>query len=74
MIELDESRGQPTGAVFMAEVGAVSPAGATLVLPGQETATQKSYKRLASESELWPGDLVLCARVSGTYVVLGKIT
>lgn len=56
----------------MARAGAVTAAGITLILPGQTNAGQKSYKKLAS-ANIQTGDLVICARLSGTYVVLGKI-
>lgn len=56
----------------MARAGAVTEAGITLILPGQTSAGQKSYKKLES-ANIRTGDLVLCARLSGTFVVLGKI-
>lgn len=75
MIELfREQTGDRGGSVTVAEVGAVDENGVTLVLPGQTEASQKKYKRLASAADLAAEDLVLIARVSGSYVVLGKIT
>lgn len=73
MLELGETRDQTGGSLFVAAVGAASAAGTTLILPGQTAPTQKRYRRLASAGSLAPGDLVLCARVSGTYVILDKI-
>lgn len=73
MLELGEDRDQTGGPLIVAAVGAVSASGTTLILPGQTAATQKKYRRLASAGSLAPGDLALCARVSGTYVILGKI-
>lgn len=60
------------GPYIVATVADVSAEGVALILPGQTSATQKRYKRLASAS-VGAGDPVLCARVSGTIVVLGKI-
>ena len=60
------------GPLIVASVANVSGAGASLVLPGQTAASRKRYKRLAS-ADIAAGDLVLCVRVSGTIVVLGKI-
>ena len=58
--------------IFTATVGGVTAEGVTLILPGQTEATTKPYRRLASAS-VAAGDRVLCARDSGTIVVLGKI-
>ena len=60
------------GPLIVATVADVSAAGVTLILPGQTSATQKRYKRLASAS-VAAGDAALCVRVSGTIVVLDKI-
>ena len=60
------------GPYIVATVADVNAAGVTLILPGQTTATQKRYKRLASAT-VANGEAVLCVRVSGTIVVLGKI-
>ena len=60
------------GPLIVATVADVSAAGVTLILPGQPAATQKRYKRLASAT-VETGEAVLCVRVSGTIVVLGKI-
>ena len=60
------------GPYIVATVSDVSAAGVALILPGQTTATQKHYKKLASAT-IATGDTVLCVRVSGTIVVLGKI-
>lgn len=73
MLDLGETNIQPGGPVFVAKVGDVSSLGTRLILPGQTAATQKSYKRLAAAGSLAVGDLVLCTRVSGTYVILDKI-
>lgn len=56
--------------IFLAKAGTVSESGVTLILPGQTAATAKSYKILQGVA-VAAGDMVLCARVSGTYVILG---
>lgn len=58
--------------IFTAQAVEVTAEGVTLILPGDTQATQKHYRRLASAS-VAAGDRVLCARDSGTIVVLGKI-
>ena len=58
--------------VFTATAASVGAEGVTLILPEQTQPTTKPYKRLASVS-VAAGDRVLCARDSGTIVVLGKI-
>lgn len=58
--------------IFTAQAVDVTAEGVTLILPGSTQATQKHYRRLASAS-VAAGDRVLCARDSGTIVVLGKI-
>lgn len=58
--------------IFTAKAASVTAEGVTLILPGQTEATRKAYRRLASAS-VAAGDMVLCARDSGTIVVLDKI-
>lgn len=58
--------------IFTAVAAEITAEGVTLILPGQTEATHKAYKRLASAT-VAAGDRVLCARDSGTIVVLGKI-
>lgn len=60
--------------LFIATVGTYSSSlgGATLILPGQTEPTQKRYKHL-SGSSMSAGYRVLVAKVSGTYVILGRI-
>lgn len=60
------------GQVFAAVIGTVSASGATLVLPGMEDETQKSYKALAGVT-VTAGDMAICAKISGTYVILGLL-
>lgn len=58
---------------MLATVGSVSSAGTTLILDGQTSATTKRYKRVVTGQTLAAGDRVLVARISGTYLILGKI-
>ena len=58
---------------MLATVGSVSAAGTTLILDGQMAATTKRYKRVVTGQTLAAGDRVLVARISGTFVILGKI-
>ena len=59
--------------LFVAGVSSVSEGGAALILPGTTAATQKLYKKLDAASSLSAGDRVLCARVSGTIIIIDKI-
>lgn len=59
--------------LMLATVGSVSAAGTTLILDGQTAATTKRYKRVVTGQTLAAGDRVLVARISGTFVILGKI-
>lgn len=58
--------------IIVAKAAAVSAAGVSLFLPEATIATQTYYQRLES-ANVAAGDLVLCLRVSGTIVVLGRI-
>lgn len=60
------------GDKIVATVAAVSAAGVSLRLPENTVASQTYYQRLAS-ANVAVGDQVLCLRVSGAVVVLGKI-
>ena len=59
--------------LYLATVGSYTTAGVALIFDGQTTATTKRYKRLASYTPA-AGDRVLVAKISGSYVILGKIT
>lgn len=48
--------------------------GWTLILDGQTTASQKNYKRIDTGGTLTSGDRVVVVKISGTYVILGKLT
>jgi hypothetical protein len=75
LIELsdDPKTGQSKEPVFyIAKVVAASGGHLSLLFDGETTATQKYYPRLTSYT-VSIDDRVLVAKVSGTYVVLGKI-
>ena len=62
-----------TDDLFIATVGNYSSSlGSTLILPGETEPTAKRY-RCATYATLSTGNRVLVARVSGTYIVLGRI-
>lgn len=58
--------------LFLAQVGSVSSSGTTLRINGED-ATATGFKHLVTGQSLSAGDLVLVARLSGSYVILGKI-
>lgn len=58
--------------LFLAQVGSVGSSGATLQING-EAATATGFKHVVTGQSLAAGDLVLVARISGSYVILGKI-
>lgn len=60
------------GDKIVATVAAVSAAGVSLRLPENTVASQTYYQRLAN-ANVAVGDQVLCLRVSGAIIVLGKI-
>jgi hypothetical protein len=64
--------GGTMGEIFTAVAASISQAGVTLQLAGQPAPTQKAYKSLSS-AVIAAGDPVLCVRISGTIVVLGRI-
>lgn len=59
------------GTVTLAKVAAVDSSGVGLTLWG-ETA-QKKYPRLAAATALSVGDIVVCLKVSGVWVVLDRL-
>lgn len=59
--------------LYLATVASTNSSGVTLIFDGAANATTKRYKRLSSYSPT-ANDRVLVAKMSGTYVVLGKIT
>ena len=60
------------GEVFVASAAKAGQDGIALTLPGQTQPTEKRYRSLAG-AEISKDDQVLCVRLSGTIVVLGKI-
>ena len=67
------ARAEQPAELLLATVGSRTTAGITLILDGQTEATTKQYKSISTGVTLSAGDRVLVARISGTYVVLGKI-
>jgi len=49
-----------------------SSTGSTLIFDGTDTPSAKRYKRVGSAT-FSPGNRVLVAKISGTYLVLGRI-
>lgn len=58
--------------LLIATVGSVSSSGTTLRF-NTASATMTRFKRVVTGQSLSAGDMVLVARVSGSYVILGKI-
>ena len=59
--------------LLLATVGTVTSSGATLNINGAG-ATATRYKHVVTGQSLTAGDLVLVARISGSYVIVGRIT
>lgn len=70
-LPMDDSSSAPT--LLLATVASVSSSGITLRFSSQSEASEKKYKRLITGQSLSAGNRVLVAKLSGTYVVLGKI-
>lgn len=65
-------QGEPTQ-LLLATVGEYDGvSGSTLIFDGTDTPSTKRYKR-ATSFTLASGNRVLVAKISGTYVILGKI-
>ena len=60
--------------MLLATIGSKNASGVTLILDGLSSASQKRYKHVETGVSLTAGDRVLVVKLSGTYVVLGKIT
>lgn len=58
---------------FVATVSDISSLGISISMASGMPALKKQYKHLENGSSYMKGDRVLCAKVSGTYVILGKI-
>lgn len=63
----------PRAELLLATVSTVAGAGISLLIDGTNAPTQKYYRRLANGQTLRVGDRVLVAKLSGTYIVLGKV-
>lgn len=72
-LELTTGSSSSTPTLLLATIASVSSSGITLKFAGQSEANQKLYKRLITGQALYSGDRVLVVKMSGTYVVLGKI-
>lgn len=59
--------------LIIATAGDVDSSGITLIIPPATTASEKRYKCLATGEIIVANDMVLCAKIDGTYVVLGKV-
>ena len=59
--------------LILATIGSVTSAGATLTLDGSASTTTKRYKHVLTGEALAAGDRVLVARMSGTFLIIGKI-
>lgn len=66
------SSGLPCELRLATVVNFSATSGSTLLFDGESEATTKRYKRLYS-ANLSAGYRVLCAKVSGTYVILGRV-
>lgn len=58
---------------LIASVSGIDSEGASLSINGGLETLQKKYSYLQTGNSLAVGDRVLAAKVSGTYVVIGKI-
>lgn len=58
--------------IIVATVGSADSSGVSLIIPPSTSASEKRYKCLITGGSLSSGDMVLCAKIDGTYVVLGK--
>jgi hypothetical protein len=61
-----------TADLILARAGDVSTDGITLIIPPATEASEKRYKRLITGGGIASGDMVLCAKINGVFVVLGK--
>lgn len=73
ILDLPMGDSSSVSTLILATVGSVSSSGITLRFSGQSEASEKKYKRLMTGQTLYAGDRVLVVKLSGTYVVLGKI-
>jgi hypothetical protein len=64
---------QDSSPFLIASISSIDYEGVTLSINGGLETLQKKYSYLQTGYSLSHGDRVLVAKVSGTYVVLGKI-
>lgn len=64
----------PNSPFLMATVSDVDSEGVSLSINGGLEELKKKYKALQNGQSYAKGDRVLVAKVSGTYVILGKIS
>lgn len=60
--------------MVIATVVTRTAAGVTIRLDGENEALQKRYKVISNGVTLAAGNRVLAVKMSGTYIVIGKIT
>lgn len=58
----------------IATIAKVTSQGASLYLNGSSTPTQKYYLHVGQDNNFVAGDRVIITKLSGTYVILGKIS
>lgn len=63
----------PGSELCLATIGNVYDNGVTLQFAGQDEASVKRYKRLMDGTNFNSGDRVLAVKMSGTYLVVGKL-
>lgn len=69
---LKDYEGKPETPFRMAVVSAYTGGKVYLTFYGENVQREKSYKRLASYTPV-VGDTVICAKLNGSYTILGKV-
>lgn len=64
----------PSSPFLMADVTEVDSEGISISVNGGVEQLKKKYKCVQTGQQVSKGDRVLVAKVSGTYVILGKIS
>lgn len=59
---------------YLATVTGTTGSGIKIRLDGESNAMTKAFKYIATGVSLSANDRVLCIKIAGTFVVLGKIT
>lgn len=60
--------------MILATAKSVSTAGITIQLDGDSAPLNKRYKSIATGATINANDRVLVLKISGTYIVIGKLT